>query len=173
MLGRVIEPLYLEYSARKLRQLFDRIRTCTGKLSDEQIWLRGAETGNAAGNLMLHLAGNLRQWIVSGVGGKPDVRVRDREFSARGGATGQELLDRLAAALEDAIAVIEALPPARLAERITVQQYNVSVFEAIAHVVEHFALHTGQVIFLTKALTGEDLGFYRHLNAPAHGEKTP
>jgi uncharacterized damage-inducible protein DinB len=169
----VIERIFLDFSARKLRQLMSRIRSCAGRLTSEQVWARGGENENAAGNLMLHLAGNVRQWIVSGVGGKPDVRVRDREFSARGGISKDDLLERLEAAVEDAIQVIEALPPERLAERIVVQKYDVTVLEAIAHVVEHFAMHTGQIIFATKMCSGEDLGFYRHLSAPPQQDRTP
>jgi uncharacterized damage-inducible protein DinB len=169
----VIDRLFLDFSIRKLRQLAGRIRTCIEMLPDEHVWTRGEENQNAAGNLLLHLAGNVRQWICAGVGGQPDVRVRDREFSARGEISKQDLLERLETALDNAIGVMEQITPERLVERITVQKYDVTVLEAIGHVVEHFALHTGQIIFLTKALTGEDLGFYRHLTAPAHAEKTP
>ena len=62
---------------------------------------------------------------------------------------------------------------ARLAERVTIQKYDVTVLEAIFHVVEHFSHHTGQILFATKMLTGEDLGYYKHLRAAAHGEPTP
>jgi uncharacterized damage-inducible protein DinB len=165
----MIDRIFLDYSGRKLRQYFERIRSCLDKLSGEQIWLRGGENQNAAGNLLLHLAGNVRQWIVSGVGGQPDVRVRDREFAARGDISKQELLERLEAAVNDAIVVLDGVTAKRLEEHVTVQNYDGTVLEAIGHVVEHFAMHTGQIIFLTKALTGEDLGFYRHLSAPQRG----
>jgi uncharacterized damage-inducible protein DinB len=169
-----LHRLFLDCSARRLEQSSARIGACLGKLNEEQLWARGGENENAIGNLVLHLSGNVRQWIVSGVGGRPDIRQRDREFSARGGVSIPELAGRLRGTVEEAAAVLGALTPERLAERVVIQQYDVSVLEAIYHVVEHFSGHTGQIIFATKMLTGSDLGFYRHLGSPgAHGEKMP
>jgi uncharacterized damage-inducible protein DinB len=169
-----LEHQFLDHSAKKLRQYTDRIATCLGKLNEEQIWARGGENENAAGNLVLHLCGNVRQWIVSGVGGQPDARQRDTEFAARGGVPVAELLERLRGTVGEAVAVIEAVPPERMGERLLLQQYDVSVMEAIYHVVEHFSMHTGQIMFLTKMLSGADLGFYAHLRTTAvHGHKTP
>jgi uncharacterized damage-inducible protein DinB len=159
-----IEALFTDWAARKLEQNASRIEACLGRLDDGKIWLRGSENENAIGNLVLHLCGNVRQWIGFGVGGKPDVRARDREFSARGGVTREELIERLQMTVSGAVEIIRGLPAGRLGERTSVQSYEVSVLEAIAHVVEHFAHHTGQIIFATKALTGEDMGFYRHLS---------
>jgi uncharacterized damage-inducible protein DinB len=165
--------LFLDFSAKKLRQLSSRIRDCLGKLNEDQVWMRGSDNQNAVGNLVLHLSGNVRQWIIAALGGKPDVRVRDREFSARGEIQVSELLERLEGTLEEALGIIEKLPPERLSERVTVQKYDLSAMEVIYHVVEHFAQHTGQILFATKALTGEDLGYYKHLTAAAHTQKTP
>ena len=150
-----------------------RIETCLSGLTEEQIWARSSDNENAIGNLVLHLSGNVRQWIVSGVGGRPDIRQRDAEFAARGGG-GAELVVRLEEAVEEAAGVLARLTPERLSERIVVQHYDVTVLEAIYHVVEHFSGHTGQIIFATKMLTATDLGFYRHLrDAAAHDKKTP
>ena len=166
--------LFLDYSARKLRQLTGRIEDCLGRLTEDQIWTRGADSENAVGNLLLHLSGNVRQWIVSGVGGRPDIRQRDAEFAARGGMPASELAAHLRATIDEAAAVLETLPPQRLTEHITVQHYDVTVLEAVYHVVEHFSGHTGQIIYATKLLTGEDLGFHRHLRTTAaHAEQTP
>jgi uncharacterized damage-inducible protein DinB len=166
--------LFLDYSTGKLRQLESRIEACLEKLNGEQVWARGAEDENAAGNLVLHLCGNVRQWIVSGVGGNPDIRERDAEFAARGGAAIAELCAKLRATVDEATGILEALPPAQLSERRTIQGYEVSVLEAIYSVVEHFSMHTGQIIFATKAFTGADLGFYGYLNAArSHKERTP
>jgi uncharacterized damage-inducible protein DinB len=165
---------FLDYSAKKLHQLCSRIETCLGTLHHDEVWARGGEHENAMGNLVLHLCGNLRQWIVSGVGGQPDIRDRDSEFSAQGGVSASDLAQRLRATVEEAIAVLNAVPEERMMERIEVQKYEVTVLEAIYHVVEHFSMHTGQIIFATKMLTGSDLGFYRHLRtSAAHGPTTP
>lgn len=170
----MLDRLFLDCSVRRLEQLAGRIDSCVGKLTEEQVWKRGGENENAIGNLVLHLCGNVRQWIVSGVGGQPDIRQRDREFSARGGVPVSELSRRLRETLADAEAVLGKVGRERLSKRVTIQGYDVSVLEAIYHVVEHFSMHTGQIIFATKMLTGADLGFYRHLSpAASHGEKTP
>jgi uncharacterized damage-inducible protein DinB len=168
------DRLFLDYSARKLRQLCGRIEDCLGRLSAEQIWLRGTENENAVGNLALHLSGNVRQWIVAGVGGQPDIRQRDTEFAARGGVSAADLAVHLRGIVEEAAGAIEALAPERLCERFVVQGYDVTVIEAIYSVVEHFSGHTGQIVYATKLSTGEDLGYYRHLKSTAaHAERTP
>jgi hypothetical protein len=166
------DRLFLDYSARKLRQLAGRIEDCLGRLTEEQIWARGAETENAVGNLVLHLNGNVRQWIVAAVGGRPDIRQRDAEFGARGGLAASGLAGRLRGIVDEAAGAIETLAPDRLAERLTVQGYHVTVLEAIYSAVEHFSGHTGQIVYATKLLTGEDLGYYNHLKT-AHAERTP
>ena len=159
-----IDRLFLNFSADKLQELAPRIEICLGRLSEEQVWARGQENENAIGNLVLHLCGNVRQWIIFSIGGcEPDCRDRDGEFAARGGISKAQLLDQVRATVEEAVAVIRALPAERLSERRVIQGYEDSVLGAIYHVVEHFSMHTGQIIFATKMLTSADLGFYRHL----------
>jgi len=165
-----VETEFLRFSAEKLDQLCGRIEDCLGRLSYEQIWTRGSDAENAVGNLVLHLCGNVTQWIGSGIAGRPDHRQRDAEFSARGDVQPVELASRIRAVVNDASAVIRALDPARLTERILPQNYDVTVLEAIYHVVEHFSMHTGQILFATKLLTRQDLGYYRYLSAPAPGK---
>ena len=172
-MSETVDQIFLRASGKKLEQLSSRIRDCLAKLSTDEIWARGHENENAIGNLVLHLNGNVRQWIISGVGGAPDTRTRDAEFAARGGIEIGELRERLESTVREAIAAIGKVTPERMTERVTIQKYDVTVMEAIFHVVEHFAQHTGQIIFVTKMLTGEDLGFYKHLKAAAHAEKTP
>ena len=161
-----IEADFLKCAAEKLAELCGRIETCLGKLTPEQIWMRGTENQNAIGNLVLHLNGNVRQWILSGVGGAPDARVRDEEFAARGGTDPEALSKRLRDTVDAALVVIRTLPHERLAERTTIQGYDVTILKAILHVTEHFSGHTAQIIFVTKMVTGEDLGFYYYLSKP-------
>lgn len=169
----MIEAVFVEYSADKLTQLSSRIQDCLSRLTSEQIWARNSQNENAVGNLVLHLCGNLGQWIGTGVAGKPDQRVRDQEFAARGDISPGELAQRLAARVEEATQTIRGLSAERLAEHTSVQKYNVTVLEAVYHVVEHFSQHTGQILFATKLLTGQDLGFYGHLAKPTHAETIP
>jgi len=170
---QTLDQIFIDTSVKQLEQLLSRIRDCVGKLSHDEIWARGHENENAIGNLLLHLNGNLQQWILHGVGGAPDTRVRDAEFAARSGQDPSELIHRLESTVREVTTLLGKLTPGRLAEQITIQKYNVTVLEAIYHVVEHFSQHTGQIIFATKMLTGEDLGFYKHLKAATHTEKTP
>lgn len=170
-----LDRIFLDYSVKKLRQLAARVNDCLGRLNDQQVWMRGSKSENAVGNLVLHLCGNVGQWIISGVGGRPDTRVRDQEFQARGEVTAGELASRLLIIVDDATAVLAHVSAGRLKDPITIQGYDVTVMECIYHVVEHFAGHTGQIIFATKALTGSDLAFHAHLRtaSAAHQEKTP
>ena len=165
---------FLDFSTTKLRQLASRLDACLEQLSGDQIWLRGGQNENAAGNLVLHVCGNVRQWIISSIGGQPDFRQRDSEFAARGGVSTAQLRERLASTVAEATDVLSSVTAARLADRLVIQGYNVSVLEAIYHVVEHFSMHAGQIIFITKMLTGGDLGFYHDLARPAaRGESAP
>jgi uncharacterized damage-inducible protein DinB len=138
-----------------------RIRAALAKLSPDDLWWRPNERSNSVGNLLLHLAGNARQWIVSGVGGEADLRRRDEEFAATGGVSVEAALARLAEAVADVDRVLERLDPATLGERRTIQGNDVSVLGAIYHVVEHFSMHTGQILYVVKLRTGEDLGLWR------------
>jgi len=168
-----VESLFVNHAARKLEQLSERIVTCLGKLNAGQVWLRGGEHENAIGNLVLHLCGNVRQWIGMGVAGKPDIRDRDDEFAARAGEDPTQLAARLTVAVNEALETIRGLGAGDLLRAVRVQGYEITVVEAVSHVVEHFSQHTGQIILLTKHATGEDLGFYAHLSRPAHKETTP
>ena len=156
-----ITKLFLAHSTKKLRQMCAHIESCLERLTDDQIWSRGAAHENSVGNLVLHLCGNARQWIDAGVGGEKDIRDRDGEFSMRGGLTGGELVSHLKQTVDRAVAVIEGVTAERLLEEVNPQTGPVSVLDAIYQVVGHFQQHTGQIIFATKILAGEDLGFYR------------
>ena len=167
-----LDKTFLDTSIRTLELLHGRIQSCLDKLDDNRIWLRGSENENAIGNLVLHLCGNVRQWIGFGIGGKPDVRMRDREFNARSDIALNDLKERLHAAVEDVTGVLRKVDRDALSRRVSIQGYDITGLEVIFNCVQHFAQHTGQIIMLTKSFTHEDLGFYRHLSQP-HSEKTP
>lgn len=141
-------------------EYFPKIQHALNAISDEQIWWRSGPETNSIGNLMLHLAGNARQWIVAGVGGAPDLRERQTEFDASGGIGRDELLARLKQTVEDVDGVLARLTGSELLEIRTIQGRETSILDAIYHVVEHFGMHTGQIIFLAKMLGKKDLGFY-------------
>lgn len=168
-----IESLFLQFSVDKLRQFTDRIEVCLGKLTEAQIWARGGPNENAIGNLALHLAGNVRQWIVSALGNNPSGRDRDGEFNARGDADAADLMALLRGTIEQALQIIAGLDTDRLTRTYEIQNYRVSGVEVVYHVVEHFGQHTGQIIFATKMLTGDDLGFYGHLRNTGRPKQAP
>ena len=145
-----------------------RIESCLDKLSPEQIWWRANEASNSVGNLVLHLAGNVRQWIVSGLGGAPDTRERDLEFRQRGQVPRRVLATRLRKTVSEASKVMFKLSSDDLRRVYTIQKFHVTGMEAVFHVAEHFSHHAGQIILLTKMLTGGDLKF-THL--PGEGKK--
>jgi hypothetical protein len=154
---------FLSYSAEKLELYLDRIETCLDRLTPEQVWARQSDNQNAVGNLILHLEGNIRQWILGGVAGQPDVRDRNAEFDARGGSSPDRLKASLRAAIVEAAAIVRQVPHERLTERIHPQGYDASVLEAIYQVVQHLSGHAFQIMLLTKLYTGDDLGFFAHL----------
>lgn len=154
--------MFITQSTAYLKQDYlPRIERVIAPLTIEQIWWRPNEASNSIGNLMLHLTGNVRQWIVGGVGQQAMTRDRDLEFSNRDHISADQLVARLREAVDDACAVIERVTDDQLSEPRQIQRFDTTVFGAIYHVVEHFAMHTGQIILLAKAQTGRDAGFYR------------
>lgn len=137
-----------------------KILRCLDELPSDALWRRVDAQSNSIGNLLLHLTGNVRQWIISSVGGAPDHRQRSGEFAAREGDESHALFAMLRATLDEADAVIATLTTDTLGERRTIQGREVSVLDAVYHVVEHFALHTGQIILLTKLFAPGAIRFY-------------
>jgi uncharacterized damage-inducible protein DinB len=137
-----------------------KIERCLDVLNDEQIWWRANEQSNSVGNLLLHLSGNVRQWIVCGLGGATDSRDRDSEFAQRATIPRKELFSKLKQTVDEAVAVLARLDPDSLLEKRRIQGLDVSMIEAVLHVVEHFSMHTGQIILMTKMFTEADLAFY-------------
>ncbi|MBD92840.1 MAG: hypothetical protein CL482_01085 [Acidobacteria bacterium] len=155
---------FLRVSRRRLETRVVRIECCLVRLSDEQIWTRRHDIENAVGNLVLHLCGNITQWIIGGVGGETMSRDRDAEFARREPVPAPELVAGLRVAVEQADAVLERLTPTDLLQPRRIQGYDVTVQHAVYHVIEHLAEHTGQIIWATKGLTGEDLRFFAYLD---------
>jgi uncharacterized damage-inducible protein DinB len=157
MLHDAIAGDFVDVSCRRLEMMTECLEACLKRLTDDQVWQRQGAHENAVGNLVLHLCGNARQWMMHGVGGAADVRVRDAEFSASGGTSGAELIALFRATMAEAKNVIAEVPSERMVERITPQGRDVSVLEAIYQVVGHVQQHVGQIILLTKQMTATDL----------------
>jgi Protein of unknown function (DUF1572) len=162
---RTTTSLFLEFSRKKLlEQYWPRLRGCVESLSDQQIWWRPNEASNSVGNLILHLEGNVRQWLVSSFNRLEDRRERPAEFNERARIPRAALLEKLGATMQEASDVLSRLIETDLLTEFEIQGYSVSGLDAIYQVVEHFGLHYGQILYVKKLLCGSDLGFYSELN---------
>jgi uncharacterized damage-inducible protein DinB len=152
--------LFIEQSRTLLTASYlPRIEQAVEGLSIANVWWRANADSNSIGNLVLHLAGNVRQWIGSGLGGEPDVRQRHEEFDARSAMDATELLGQLRVTVDAADHVLAGIDPVTLLEPRRIQSYDVTVMRAIYTVVEHFSMHTGQILLLAKMFKG-DLRLY-------------
>lgn len=155
---------FLEHSCVRLEVLSSWVDDCLSRLTRDQTCWRAGESQNAVGNLVLHLCGNVRQRITAAISTDiPDTRDRNCEFDSRSFSEPEELRKLVKATITEATSVLRRFPPDRLLERASIPHYERSVMQNIFQVVEHFAQHTGQIIFATKQLTGEELDYYPQL----------
>jgi uncharacterized damage-inducible protein DinB len=159
-----VNELGTAFIARAQYHLLDdflpKIDRSVNLLTEEQIWWRANPESNSIGNLLLHLSGNVRQWIISGLGGATDARQRDTEFAQKEIISRDELCNRLKQTVTEAADVLGMLDTDQLLEKRTIQGFDVTMLEAILHVVEHFSMHTGQIILLAKQMTAKDMRFH-------------
>jgi hypothetical protein len=160
---------YLAEAREQLAKAARIIRHCLGQLNDEQLGWRPQETMNSVGNLVLHLCGNVRQWIVSGVGDKPDVRDRPAEFSERGPFARDDLIRHLNEVLAETDAVLRSVPPSALLEARCVQGFDTSRLSAIFDSVAHFKGHTQEIVHLTRMQLGDSYVFEWVPSSPEEG----
>ncbi|OWK45519.1 DinB family protein [Fimbriiglobus ruber] len=145
-------------AAHELDRALDRIKHCLGQLTDDQVWHRSQPGLNSIGNLILHLCGNLRQWIVAGLGGAPDERNRSAEFAERGPVPKEELVRSLEAVAKEAKRVLAGVDARQLAEPRRIQ-FDVTGVAAIFNSVPHFRGHTQEIIHLTRLQLGDAYKF--------------
>ena len=163
--GPGISSLFLDFSRRKLvDQYWPRLRTCVESLTDDQVWWRPNEASNSVGNLVLHLNGNVHQWLVASFNREGDTRNRPAEFAERQIIPPAVLLRELGATIQEASEVLSRLTEVDLSSTFHIQGYTVTGLHAVYQVVEHFGMHHGQIVYITKLIRGEDLGFYRELD---------
>jgi len=160
MTDRVANLLIKETRFRILEESIPRLRKCLEKLSQEEIWYRPNTHTVSIGNLVLHLCGNVRQWLISGLGGAPDHRDRQREFDEPGPLPTSELRKKLDKLTNDIEAVLEGLSTSDLITERTIQGYKSTGVSILVHVVEHFSYHVGQVTIMVKSRKDVDMGYY-------------
>ena len=160
-----VSRLFLESShSMLLNEYWPRLRSSVESLTVEQAWWRPNEASNSIGNLILHLNGNVRQWLIASFNRLEEDRDRPTEFAERRLTPPAALLETLGATMQDASAVLSRLTEADLLSTLHIQGYTVSGVQAVYHVVEHYGMHYGQILYITKLVRGEDLGFYRELD---------
>jgi uncharacterized damage-inducible protein DinB len=155
---------FKEHSIDRIERNTPRVATCLEQLSEEDVWQSPNDISNSIGNLILHICGNMRQYIISSIGGEEDRRERDKEFSATGGYTKAELLQKLETTVNEAVQVVKDAGIDELLRIRSVQGYSYSGVGNIIHVTGHYSYHTGQIAFWTKLLKNKDLGFYANIN---------
>src|SRR5215475_2132382 len=152
-----LSALFLEFSRKKLLDHYwPRLRASVEALTDEQIWWRPNAACNTVGNLILHLNGNVTQWLVASFNGHEDDRDRPTEFRERQKLSGKVLLQRLGATMSEAEKTLAQLTPEHLAATYHIQGYTTKGLDAVYQVVEHFGMHYGQILYINKMLRGED-----------------
>lgn len=157
--------IFLETARNALiERHWPHLRECVCSLTEEQVWWRPNDSSNSVGNLLLHLNGNIGQWIVAAFNRTEDARNRPSEFSERGPTPVTGLLARLASTVEEAGAILTRLTEDDLVAKYEIQGYTVTGLYAVFHAIEHFAMHYGQIAYITKELQNRDLGFWRALH---------
>jgi uncharacterized damage-inducible protein DinB len=151
---------FISQSLKSIDENTSKIKACMEQLDDKEIWFRHNEHVNSVGNIILHLCGNIRQYIISSLGGAPDIRERDLEFSTTGGFTNEDLTTKWQDTIREAKTIISQASPENLLRRRVVQGSEHSGISIIIHVTEHYSYHTGQIIFQTKLYKNIDMGFY-------------
>jgi uncharacterized damage-inducible protein DinB len=153
-----------EFEQRVFEESYDRIYRCLSLVRDEDLWRQLHPNVPSIGNMILHLSGNARQWILSGLGERPDNRERDLEFVPQPNIKKSELVFLLENLKVNLKQTLNELPEAEFLNYRSIQGFEVTGFSAIVHVLEHFSYHTGQITTLTKLITGKQTDYYGNVD---------
>jgi uncharacterized damage-inducible protein DinB len=167
MQKQLLETIKSEVNRRIFEESYARIQKCLDRLTDDQIWTKPNDETNSVGNLILHLIGNVRQYMCSGIGGEKDIRERSKEFLLSSRCDKGELYLKMELLQKDVEKVVDQLNLSRLESEILVQGFTEKGMSIIIHVIEHFSYHVGQIALYTKLLTNRDLGFFEGLDLDA------
>ena len=153
--------LIAEVKRRLFEESIPRLKKCLDQLTEEEVWQRPNKHSNSMGNLVLHLEGNIRQWVLSGLAKEPDVRKRQAEFEEQGPIPKAKLLAGLEKTMEEVGEALDRIQPEDLMTQHEVQVFHESGLSILIHVVEHFSYHVGQLTYYVKALKNVDMDYYR------------
>jgi hypothetical protein len=164
---------YLAEAQRRLAAAHDRIRHCLGQLDDVQVWWRPHGSMNSIANLVLHLCGNLRQWIVSGVGGAVDARDRPQEFAERDPIPRDELRRRLAGVVDEANAILSRFDEGHLLDKRRIQGFDETVLSAVFDSLAHLSGHAQEIVYITRLQLRDAYVFAWTPSTPEQGALQP
>jgi len=156
-------------AAHELNEAMKRIEHCLRQLTDEQIWWRPDESQNSIANLILHLCGNLRQWLISGITGAEDHRKRPAEFAQRQAIPTADLLALLRSTVAETTLSLANVSPAEMLRVRRIQGFSQSALSAIFHSVPHFRGHTQEIIYRTRCFLGDKYQFAWTPSTPEEG----
>jgi uncharacterized damage-inducible protein DinB len=155
-----LSAAFVAEARKEFQYNFKKILHCLDQLKDEDLWWRPHESANSVQNILLHLCGNLRQWIVHGLGGAPDIRNRPQEFADRRAIPRTELIEQFEKTFQEVDAVLAGLRPGRLLEPRRIQGFDETVLSAILGTVTHFVGHTHQIVYISRLRLGDAYRFY-------------
>ncbi len=150
-----IDEAFIDQARKTLAGSLERIENCIDQLDETDIWWRPATGLNAIGNLILHLCGNVGQWMIAGVGGEAYARNRALEFACRDHIPVSQLMKRLRGIIRAADQILSTLDEHDLLEARHIQGYDTSVLAAILHVMTHFEGHAQEIVMITRLRKGE------------------
>jgi uncharacterized damage-inducible protein DinB len=158
------QALISEVRRRLVKECGERTLKCLDLLSEQEIWHRPNVRSNSVGNLVLHLCGNVRQWLFSTLGGKPDIRQRQAEFDEKGPIPGKDLKQMIEDLMDEVNRLLDDLKPEDLLKTYPVQGFDESGVAILLHVTEHFSYHVGQITYFVKAHKDLSVGYYEGIN---------
>ncbi|MFN5149474.1 MAG: DinB family protein [Flavobacteriia bacterium] len=156
--------LVKEFEERVFNESYERIYKCLSMIDEKDLWRSPNEGIPTIGNMILHLCGNARQWILSGIGGRPDNRDRDQEFIIQSKIKKSELVFLLENLKVNLKQTIREMDPKTIDKKYLIQGFDVTGFSVLVHVIEHFSYHTGQITTLTKWLTNKQTDYYGNID---------
>lgn len=159
-MNRFDQLFVTEIRRRLIGESQERILKCLDLLSEEEIWYRPNENSNSVGNLVLHLCGNVTQWLFTTMGEDLDQRQRQEEFDERGPIARVILKEKIRSLMYRADQILTNLDIEQLTRIYGVQGYKENGIAILIHITEHFSYHVGQITYYVKARKNLDVGYY-------------
>lgn len=164
MIESILKTIQKDFLKYMKAESLSRVEKCFSFLSEEDVWLRPNKSSNSMANIVIHLNGNIRQYIISGLGNTKDTRNRTMEFSIREGFSKAELLHVFEATIEEACKVVMDLKSEQLIKTYEIQGFDMTGISVLLHVIEHCSYHVGQITYFTKMIKDIDTGYYSDLD---------